>query len=114
MDRALHLHFQRRAELSIGRTEMASCVAITYGVAGDAEFLLSDLMTAASQQLRLPLRRPGARPLPRDCCVLLKAEEMANTNAVVGTAELVAPANSTAGWVGATWSVGCGAPSNGA
>lgn len=42
-------------------------------------------MTAPSQTLRLPLRcaAKGARPLPQGCEVVLRAEELANTNAVV-------------------------------
>ncbi len=50
---------------------------------GEADFLLSDLMTAPSQALQLPLRSARGRQLPAGCVVVLKGEELANTNAVV-------------------------------
>ncbi len=51
---------------------------------GEAEFLLSDVMTAPSQTVQLPLRTTKhGRALPKGCVVILKAEELANTNATV-------------------------------
>lgn len=53
--------------------------------AAEATFLLSDLMTAASQKLELLLQRKESFPvtLRADCAVVLRAEELANTNAAV-------------------------------
>lgn len=50
--------------------------------AGEAAFLLSDLLTAPGQMLTLPLKDSHGRPLP-GCTATLSAEELPNTNAVV-------------------------------
>ena len=50
--------------------------------AGDAAFVLSDLLTAPGQTLTLPLKDSHGRPLP-GCTVTLSAEELPNTNGVV-------------------------------
>ena len=50
--------------------------------AGEAAFVLSDLLTAPGQSLTLPLKDSHNRPLP-GCIVTLSAEELPNTNAVV-------------------------------
>ncbi len=52
---------------------------------GEADFLLSDLMTAPAQTLKLKLRgsRGRGRLLPPDCVAIVRGEELANTNAVV-------------------------------
>ena len=50
--------------------------------AGEAAFLLSDLLTASGQTLALPLKDAHGRPLP-GCTAVLSAEELPNTNAVV-------------------------------
>jgi hypothetical protein len=50
--------------------------------AGQADFLLSDLLTAQGQSLRVQLRDEQGRPLP-GCVALLSGEELPQTNAVV-------------------------------
>lgn len=52
--------------------------------AGEAEFLLSDVMTAPAQLLQLTLRSvQSRRSLPKGCTVTIRAEELADMNAVV-------------------------------
>lgn len=51
---------------------------------GEAEFLLSDVMTAPAQLLQLTLRSVHSRrSLPKGCTVTIRAEELADMNAVV-------------------------------
>lgn len=72
-----------RSSIAAGRSWLPPAAPPPCLPAGQADFLLSDLLTAQGQSLSVQLRDEQGRPLP-GCVALLSGEELPQTNAVVG------------------------------